>query len=1518
MPSDSAGKIIIVEKKVKSTRSRRFLKITLRIILGLLLLLLLSGIALTLPIVQTQLGTYATDKINQQYHTDIKIDQIAVSVFGGVKFKKVMIRDHHKDTLIYANRLQTNILSFRQLYNGDLLFGSIRGDRLMLNMKIYKGEKDSNLDRFIKSFDNGKPSSGKFLLKSDDVYLTDSRFVLVDENLAKPKTLDLTRLNATIGDLKVHGPVVTMNIKKMAFQDHRGLYVQNLTTDFKYDKTNINLKKLDLRTEHSFFNGDVILSYDKTFHDFNNKVKFDVSVKKASVATNDINYFYGELGRDRHFDFTANLSGTLNNFTAKKLKLIDDRKSEIAGNVTFKNLLGNEKQDFYMSGTFNKVISDYDNLTGLLPNILGKKLPTDLKKLGRFNLRGVAEVTAKKVDADFYMTTALGNIQSQLLMTDIDNIDQASYNGYVILENFQLGNFLGRKDLGNVSLNLDIKGKGFKEKYLNTSFSGDIYKVNYNGYTYSNIDVNGKFKEPVFTGKVFINDPNLFMDFDGTATLGKKDILYDFHTKIDYADLVKLHLVKKDTISIFKGDVRMKVKGNSLDNMQGDVYITQTSFQNQKDTYFFDDFAIKSEFDENRVRTISINSPDIIQGKIVGKFEFAQLQKMVENSLGSLYANYSPNKVKKGQFLRFDFAIYNKIIEIFYPGISVGANTVVNGNINSDNNEFKMNFTSPQINAFENYFDKVSIKLDNKNPLYNAYVEMDSIRTKYYKVSDFSLINVTKNDTLYVRSEFKGGNQAQDFYNLNFYHTIDKNRNSIVGISKSELKFKDYLWYLNEKDEADNKIVFDKQLKNFTIDNIILSHEGQMAQLNGSLKGKDFKDLQLTFHDIDLAKITPTLDKFTIKGQLNGVVNFKQDKSIYQPTSSLVVEKLNVNNVDLGRLNIDVRGDDTFRKFYVNSELTNRDLESFNAAGSFTIQDKVTNADLDLRFDRFNLGALASLGGDVITNIKGFASGSARIEGDLSDPEINGRLFLDDAGLTIPYLNVNYELEHKSVVDVTESAFIVRNSQIRDTAFNTVGYLNGRIRHNKFSDWQLDLDISSDRLLALNTQDSEDAAYYGTAFINGTARITGPTDGLFIKVDAESETGTNIKIPINDAQEVGSNSYIHFLTPKEKLNEKKGVAEQVKNYNGVELKFNFDINEKANIEVILDRNTGHRMEGNGRGTLLFDINTLGKFNMYGDFQIYKGTYYFKYGGLIDKKFDVKKFSSITWEGDPMRAVLNLEATYKTTANPAILVENPSFNKKVPVDVVIGIKGSLSSPEPDFNINFPTVSSVLKSEIQYKLDDKDVRQTQALYLLSSGAFLSPEGVSQSDFAGNLFERASGLFNDIFQDEDGKFVVGLDYVSADKRPGIETDGRVGVSVSTKVNDRITINGKVGVPVGGINESAIVGDVEVQYRVNEDGTLNLKVFNRENDINYIGQGIGYTQGIGISYEVDFDTFKEFANKIFKNIKIEKVSSGDDDVIPDSQPLPEYIRMEDKKPKKKEPEKPKPVQEAVPPTDD
>ncbi|TDO95696.1 translocation/assembly module TamB domain-containing protein [Flavobacterium sp. 245] len=1498
----------------------------------MILLLLAVAIILSLPVVQTKIARYATDSLREDFNANITVGKVAINIFGGVKLKDVLILDHHKKVMIASEIITTDILSFKRLMDGDLIFGDLRLTGLIFNLKTYKNEDENNINKFVKLFETGKPSKSKkhFLLTARNAYISKGFFSVIDENKKTPKFLEFTKLNAYISDFKLYGPDVNTNIHRFSFQDHRGLYVSNFAGKFSYTKKRIKVENLAIKTKRSSIYGYAILNYKvEDFLHFTDKVKFDVAIDSASIASNDIRFFYDGLGRNQRFKIKTKLNGPLNNLNLRGLRLSDTNGSRIVGNINFKNLLGDKMQKFSMDGKFDKLISSYDNLVVLLPNVLGKKLPKELQKIGKFNIVGKAKVSTTDLEAKFKMTTDLGNGEADIHMNNMDFIDKASYSGNVILDNFNIGALLGRKDLGLTTLNLDVDGVGFTEKYLNTIIKGDIIKLDYNKYTYNNITVNGNFKLPYYKGEVSVNDPNLSLTFDGLVDLSKRENKYDFHINVENADLRKLKFVS-DSISHFNGDAVVEVSGNSIENLQGNIYIKDAVYKNPKNTYAFDDITINSSFDADRLRTITINSSDVVNGKIVGKFRFDQLDKLVMNSVGSLYTNYKPYKVRKGQFLRFNFHVYDKVVEMLYPEINIDSSTVVRGKIDADLQEFKFRFKSQKITAAKNTFDNIRINIDNKNTLYNAFVELDSIKTPYYKIRDFNLINVTSKDTLFVRSEFKGGDKGQDYFNLDLFHTIDKNKNNIVGIKKSEMKFKDYIWYLNEDAEKDNQIIIDQYFKNFTFDNIVLSHENQKIDLNGVIKGKDYKDLVLNFEDVDINKITPLTSKFVFNGNLNGSVNYKQNKNVYQPTASIKIDHLNLNKTELGTLNFDISGDESFRKFTINSSIQNGFTESFKANGTFAIENKETFLDLNLKLEGFNLATLGTVGGDVISNVRGSVSGNAAVVGNLKKPEINGRLYVEKAGMTIPYLNTDYELSDRTVIDLTDEKFLFRNNQLTDTKYKTKGLLNGTIEHHNFGDWKLDLTITSKRLLALDTKDSEDAAYFGTAFINGTASIKGPTDGLFIKVDAKSEKGTEVKIPISNAQSVAESSWIHFVTPKEKYNLANGIVEKTRNYNGLELEFDFDITPDAEVEVILDRNSGHGMKGKGYGSLLFKINTLGKFNMWGDFQAYEGTYNFKYGGLIDKKFAVKKGGSIIWEGNPMKAQLNLEAVYRTSANPAVLLENSSFNKKVPVEVVIGLRGDLTSPDPNFDIQFPSVSSVLKSEIQYKLDDKDVRQTQALYLLSTGSFMSPDGFNQSDLSGTFAETAASLLGGIIKSDNDKFNIDLNFISADKRIGQEADGQFVANISSQINEKISINGKVGVPVGGVNESAIVGDIEILYRVNEDGSMNLRLFNKENDINYIGQGIGYTQGVGISYEVDFDTFSELVNKLFKSHKLERTIKGSTDDVQDSYLNPDYINFTTKKDadknkkksdKKEEEKKPQPQnnnQGLIPDNDD
>lgn len=1456
------------------------------------MLLLLLGILLSIPCVQTSLGKYATNSINKSYGTNISIGKVAITPFGSVKLGDVLVLDHHKDTLFYIKKLNTSILSFKKIYDpGHPYLKDVILHGLDVRIVNYKNEDYTNLDKFIDAFDDGSPSSGRFRMKANKMTVFNSRFQYIDYNLQTPKMLDFTQLNGKIEDFFIKGANVTTFIDKLSFKDHRGLFVENITADFLYTKKNILLKQLEMKTPLSEMKGRVELKYNrKDFSDFNNKVIFDVQFDKATIASNDLNYFYNEFGKNNVFYVDTHLIGTLNNFTTYNLKLVDKNQSEIIGTANFKNLFGKGNQEFYMKGNFDRITSNYEDLKSILPRILGNNLPSVLAKLGNVYISGAVELTQKIINADVSMLSELGYLEGNLAMQNIDNIDNASYQGNIKLNAFDLGTLLSQGEIGKTTLDLDVDGKGFTQKLLNTAIKGKIDKFYYNGYNYQNITVDGSMKMPYYKGYFNSNDPNLKMDFDGTIDLSLKAKNYDFKAQIDYADLYVLNFYKSDSISIFKGNIDFKANGNSIDDLAGVLKINNVSYQNSKDSYFFDDFQVLSSFDAERVRTIEINSPDIITGQIVGKYKVSQVQKMVENALGSLYANYSPNKLEKGQFINFDVTIYDKIVEVFIPDVKISENTKAKGKISGDEGKFVFDFTSPNIIAFENTIENVNIEIDNKNPIYNAYITVDSIKNSTYKIADFNLINLTLNDTLFVRSEFKGGPKSEDTYDLNLYHTINEDKQSIVGFKKSEIKFKEYLWFINEQETEDNKIVFDKKFKDFDFKKLTLSHNDQKIDFFGTMRDSTYKDFKLTFDDVDLNKVTPELDSLSFGGKINGNITYKQDRNKYEPISNITIDSLKVNQFLLGDLDFKIEGNENFNQFKVNSSLKQEGKEHFFIDGNVNFVGDQSKLDLEAGFDKFNLAPFGSLLGTVLSDVRGNATGRTTIGGSFTDPEIDGRLYLNDAGMRIPYLNVDYAFEKNAIVDLTEHQFSLRKIEVTDTKYNTKGVIDGTIQHDNLGDWELDLHLISDNILALDTKDSDDAYYYGTAFMKGKASITGEINALVIKVAGESEKGTSIKIPVNDDEEIGDNSFINFMSVEDY---KKALVENFSKenrYEGIELDFNFDIDTDTDIEIILNRETGHAMKGKGYGSMQMNINTLGKFQMYGDFQVQEGEYNFKYGGVIDKKFIVEKGGTIRWDGEPMDAVLDLKATYKTFANPAVLVESASFNRKVDTNVAILLNGNLSNPQPDFNIDFPTVSSVLRSELDYKLQDKDTRQTQAFALLATGSFVTAESTGNAAY-GSLIEGASSIINGLFADADSNLQLGLDYSQGNRLT--EISDRVGVTLSTRVNDRITINGKANVPVGGVTETVIVGNLEVLIQINEDGTLNAHVFNRENDINYVGEGIGYTQGLGITYNVEFDTFKEMLRKIFSSNKKKKDSSKSQDELPDSEFPPEFIEF-------------------------
>ncbi|MDB4047484.1 translocation/assembly module TamB domain-containing protein, partial [Flavobacteriaceae bacterium] len=112
--------------------------------------------------------------------------------------------------------------------------------------------------------------------------------------------------------------------------------------------------------------------------------------------------------------------------------------------------------------------------------------------------------------------------------------------------------------------------------------------------------------------------------------------------------------------------------------------------------------------------------------------------------------------------------------------------------------------------------------------------------------------------------------------------------------------------------------------------------------------------------------------------------------------------------------------------------------------------------------------------------------------------------------------------------------------------------------------------------------------------------------------------------------------------------------------------------------------------------------------------------------------------------------------------------------------------------------------VVKSELQYALQDPTVQDRNAFFLLAQGTFVNDAtGINQQAVTGNLLQSASGLLSSILEGSNDKLNFGLSYEQGmlDRVSNLQTDSRIGVSVSTQISDRVLFNGRLGVPVGGV---------------------------------------------------------------------------------------------------------------------
>ncbi|MDB4180287.1 translocation/assembly module TamB [Flavobacteriaceae bacterium] len=1373
-----------------------------------------------------------SSKITSTLNSNLEISNIDFKYNGEIIVNNLNILDHKNDTLISIEEIRTSILNSTNILTSKTKLNSLNLSGGLIKLNKYKEDSLTNFQIFLNKIksDSNRPSNN-LKLNLKNLIIDDFSISLYNESNIINKLNDF-KLSAS--NLSIDENSTSVDINQINFIDNYNLNVTKGNTAILFDKSGLYVNNILLETPNSIVNADVeVLDFNASSF-LKNTLKIKLS--NSTISTNDVNLYYDTLINDEFIEFSSFLEGSLADSFIGDLDFKFGSSSNAKIEFELKDVLNNIK----FNTTIESFYTSYKDLTKF-PDISNYNIPKFLDSTKYISLTGECNYFNNTLVNKYRVITDFGELNIDInLMNFLSKSLESKLFGTVKFKDFVFSTSeLFNTDV-KTSADFIIDGTVLSNQTLDSSLNGVISELTVGDKVFKNILINGRTNNNVFTGNIYSKNQDLNFDFNGLVDYSESLKKLNFTADIEN--------YKIDIGKNFKGGLVINLQGISAEDLTGSIMFTDSYYNNYDKNYFFENIKVYTLFESDE-RVIKIDS-ESINGFVKGDIDNLR-NRLKESILFNLYNNNALISSKSNVKTVFKFDIDDDLISILYPDLNFGKNTVISGVIDDNINNFKLDVLSSNIKLNQYVADSVYLSIDNSLKSNNFSFKANNIvfagnnlqqiqlnKSSYKVLSNVEMKVLTKeNDTLHSDINYFVENDI-----LNF----GKNNSQFISNNNS--------WSIS----LDSLTNYDIKNKILNINKLSLLSGNEKVDIALNYNTNSFNSIKLLFDNVKIENLP--LNTYNFSGVLDGDFLYEKNSD---NESNLYFKNLTLDKYILGDLDLNVNHNQ--KEFKFKSFLKNNSKVQLTTFGSFIYDGIDQKLDLIAKFDNLSINSLNIFGKNNINNIRGNITGLIEIKNVLNTPEYTGDIYFNNSGLYVPYTEVDYTFGNKSKVSLINNQFIFSDIFFSDTKFNSRGVLNGIISHRNFKNWLLDLNIDSERLLVLNTKDVDNPVYYGTAFVSGDISIAGPGESLKFMSNVSSEKGTVFNIPLNDSKDFTENiSYIKFANKRTNNITDNSIFNKI---NGIELDFDLNLNRNAEIEILIDRSSGSTIKGYGDGNLIMEINNKGKFNMFGEFTVDNGKYNFVYAGLLKKEFELKKGGTLSWSGDPKKALINLNTSYsKIEANPSILLDSP-INLRIPVNVNVNLYGELLNPIPEFELEFPNVDSSINNELQYRLNDKESNQFQALSLLATGTFQNDINFNQQALFGNLAESAASIINNILFDENDKLKFGLNYQIGENNPDFESNDELGVTMTTKLSDDIFINGKLGVPIGGVTESVIAGDFEIELKLNEDRTLTMKIFNRENTIRNLGEQIGYTQGVGISYKVEFNSFKKLLNKLLVN---------------------------------------------------
>ncbi len=1457
-------------------------KILLVLLLGTLLFAGLAVVLLRSRPVQKYVAGKVAAYLSNEWKVKVEIGGLETDFFHALTLERVLIGDRSNDTLFSFLRIHAriNAVNTRNHQLGLSLFECANG---LVNLGIHKQDSGQNINFLIDYFTPKKKRTGPKVIwemRAQKVLLRNMEYRNFDDHEPAPLKgsfdpyhISFSNINARLDTFLLFDDSLHFGVRSLRATERSGMEIRNLKSQCRISYYAMDFLGFQLESGQSIIGDTLRFRYTgyQAFSDFNEAVMLQGRIHQSRLGINDLGIFQSALrGRLDQIKLSGEFKGRLSSLRFKKMDIRYGSRGSIQGAISFNGLP--DWKNTFIDASIQKWQTDADDLGVLLG---GVRIPPNLNALGVFQFKGSFTGFYNQFTASGAMSGDNGNLLLDgFSMNFRDGYNLARYEGNLRVEQFNLGAFYNMEPLiGKVNADIKLQGSGLNKDNFSIELEGLIPTFELNKSLLHDAKIDGTLTPSSFSGTAALNDPVLGFRLDGDIHFAGLEPEYRVSSLLlHHADLQALGF---DSLSS-----KLECSGSSdisysqASDLKGTVALNSIRW-NRGGTEFYIPYAEFTATQSNQNREWTLRS-HIGDAGLRGNFNSGNLVPALTGLLNELLPDYFSGQHNADTTVHFSYYVNMRNgklpSSLLGGGLALGP-MVLQGSFDANGNAFDLNSEQPfWLTVNSSSFRSLNLKcVKKKNQAFSCVIDAE----RYIQDGKtwFKQLNLNlnlQNSMLPLR--------------LNLLDSTGKNSVALalaMNLKKDSIPISFSLgkvnWFGNQW-TLDTSGHINIQRGKVEIRNFFLGSERNYLELNGVAGSSAEDELRVQFGNFNLSDISPFLGKVTdsFAASMNGSLTMRgvMASDPYAECDILATD-IHYNGLNYGDFRLEASSLDVGKRIWLDGEATDGMLEGATIRGTIARagEDEAPgklNLDIHIPKETSMQGLQPFMEG-VVDLKKGNMMASLHLEGTTAQPVLKGDFELRDLQFTVDYTRVTYTVPalrgkaDRNIISVIP--FHILDETGRGRAIGQAG-----IKHDYFSDFYIDAEIAgASNLKAINTGPKDNSLFYGVGYADGSARFSGPWDKIDMVFNLKSRKNTLISIPIS---ETGTTGPVSFVTFKKKYEDDAAAVSPVSESNSINsIVVNLEMTPDAEVRLIFDEKMGDIMKGNGTGDLRMTLDAAGVFSLMGQFTVTGGEYLFTALDLINKKFYVNKGGTITWNGDPYDALINIQAEYRQKVSPAALMAGKNISQTVsyPVmDVVskLSLKGKLFQPEIRFDLEFPNMQNAtggtnlsdLNAVLQRIRSDQDEVARQVFGLLVLGNFIPPsfslQGNAGSAGAEAAGSTVSGLIsnqlNNWLSQFGGKFQLTLNMESLSQSN--QNANRVSVNVKVPLfNDRLMIDGTYDPTVS-------MPNVNVEYSITQDGTFRVKAYSRNANQLYQAPGSSSnlstnTMGLGLFYRREFE---------------------------------------------------------------